>query len=123
MVLMFSLPWPTWERLIVWFAIGMVVFFGYGVYHSKLGSARTLGETSWSRALKVVGLVWMILGSLAAIIWMARYRKAASAVLPGASGWLVGCAGLAVSISIGTVLNLLAQVSDHVRARLDGPRE
>ncbi len=117
LVLMFSLPWPTWERLIVWFAIGMVVFFAYSVYHSKLGPAVILGETSWSRALKVVGLVWMILGSLAAIIWMARYREACSAVLPGAGGWLVGFAGLAISISIGIVLNLLAQVSDHVRAR------
>ncbi|MBI5395429.1 MAG: amino acid permease [Verrucomicrobia bacterium] len=34
--LMWSLPWPTWERLIIWFAIGMVVYFGYGVRHSKL---------------------------------------------------------------------------------------
>jgi APA family basic amino acid/polyamine antiporter len=117
LVLMFSLPWPTWERLIVWFAIGMVVFFAYGVYHSKLGSGGIPGETSWSRALKVVGLSWMILGSLAAIIWIARYREASAAVLPGASGWLVGILGMAVSVSIGIVLNLLAQVSDHLRAR------
>ncbi len=103
--------------MIVWFAIGMVVFFAYGVYHSKLGSGGIPGETSWSRALKVVGLSWMILGSLAAIIWIARYREASAAVLPGASGWLVGILGMAVSVSIGIVLNLLAQVSDHLRAR------
>src|SRR5205807_1976372 len=34
--LMKSLPLVTWERLIVWFAIGMFVYFGYGVGHSKL---------------------------------------------------------------------------------------
>lgn len=34
--LMISLPWPTWERLILWFAIGMVVYFAYGHRNSKL---------------------------------------------------------------------------------------
>ena len=34
--LMKSLPWRTWERLIIWFVIGMVLYFGYGVWHSKL---------------------------------------------------------------------------------------
>src|SRR6185437_3995423 len=34
--LMKSLPWTTWERLIVWFVIGMVFYFLYGVRHSKL---------------------------------------------------------------------------------------
>jgi len=33
-----SLPWRTWERLIIWFVIGMVLYFGYGVWHSKLAS-------------------------------------------------------------------------------------
>src|SRR3989442_647512 len=36
--LMKSLPWRTWERLIIWFVIGMVLYFGYGVRHSKLAS-------------------------------------------------------------------------------------
>jgi APA family basic amino acid/polyamine antiporter len=35
-VLMASLPWKTWERLIVWFLIGIVVYFAYGVRHSRL---------------------------------------------------------------------------------------
>jgi len=36
--LMVSLPWTTWERLIIWFVAGLVVYFIYGVKHSKLGS-------------------------------------------------------------------------------------
>jgi APA family basic amino acid/polyamine antiporter len=39
--LMACLPWPTWERLILWFAMGMVIYFGYSVHHSKLNSAKT----------------------------------------------------------------------------------
>jgi basic amino acid/polyamine antiporter, APA family len=40
-VLMLSLPWSTWERLILWMAIGVAVYFGYGYRHSRLrrGSA------------------------------------------------------------------------------------
>jgi APA family basic amino acid/polyamine antiporter len=32
--LMVSLPWVTWERLIIWFIMGMVVYFTYGKRHS-----------------------------------------------------------------------------------------
>ena len=35
--LMVSLPWVTWERLIVWFVLGLVVYFVYGYRNSKLG--------------------------------------------------------------------------------------
>jgi len=28
--LMWFLPWRTWERLIIWFVIGMVIYFVYG---------------------------------------------------------------------------------------------
>src|SRR5438034_2304177 len=34
--LMVHLPWTTWRRLIVWFVIGIVVYFSYGVRRSKL---------------------------------------------------------------------------------------
>jgi APA family basic amino acid/polyamine antiporter len=34
--LMKSLPWVTWERLIIWFVIGMVVYFGYSIRNSRL---------------------------------------------------------------------------------------
>ena len=34
--LMYSLPWTTWLRLIVWFVIGIVVYCFYGVHQSKL---------------------------------------------------------------------------------------
>jgi basic amino acid/polyamine antiporter, APA family len=37
--LMKSLPWVTWERLIIWFVIGMVVFISYGYSHSKLNKS------------------------------------------------------------------------------------
>jgi APA family basic amino acid/polyamine antiporter len=36
--LMVSLPWRTWERLLIWLVIGLVIYFGYGVRKSKLAS-------------------------------------------------------------------------------------
>jgi len=37
LLLMLSLPWSTWLRLIVWLIIGMAIYFGYGRSHSRLG--------------------------------------------------------------------------------------
>ncbi|MGI8401117.1 MAG: amino acid permease [Gemmatimonadaceae bacterium] len=37
--MMTSLPWATWERLIVWMAIGLVIYFTYSRSHSKLARA------------------------------------------------------------------------------------
>ena len=34
--LMSALPLHTWERLIIWFALGMIVYFAYGIRKSKL---------------------------------------------------------------------------------------
>jgi basic amino acid/polyamine antiporter, APA family len=37
--LMAALPAATWERLIIWMAIGLVIYFAYGRTHSKLQRA------------------------------------------------------------------------------------
>jgi len=39
--LMRSLPWRTWERLLIWLAVGLIIYFAYGIRRSKL--ARTPG--------------------------------------------------------------------------------
>ena len=35
--LMVSLPWHTWQRLLIWFALGLVIYFAYGYRNSRLG--------------------------------------------------------------------------------------
>jgi basic amino acid/polyamine antiporter, APA family len=37
LMLMFSLPFANWIRLFIWLAIGMVIYFGYGMWHSVVG--------------------------------------------------------------------------------------
>jgi basic amino acid/polyamine antiporter, APA family len=36
LIQMFSLPWETWERLLIWMAIGLVIYFTYSRKNSKL---------------------------------------------------------------------------------------
>jgi APA family basic amino acid/polyamine antiporter len=38
-VLMLGLPRTTWERLIAWMAIGIVIYFAYGYRRSRLRPA------------------------------------------------------------------------------------
>ena len=41
-LLMFSLPVENWYRLIIWMAIGLAVYFTYGVRHSALRRTQLL---------------------------------------------------------------------------------
>jgi APA family basic amino acid/polyamine antiporter len=43
--LMLSLPIETWIRFFIWLAIGMVIYFGYSVRHSRLRHGIDVGET------------------------------------------------------------------------------
>jgi APA family basic amino acid/polyamine antiporter len=38
--LMATLPLDTWIRLVVWMAIGLAIYFVYGMYHSVLGAGK-----------------------------------------------------------------------------------
>ena len=42
---MLSLPLETWGRFFVWLAIGMLIYFGYSVRHSKLRRGIDAGIT------------------------------------------------------------------------------
>ncbi|HVA56477.1 MAG: amino acid permease [Gemmatimonadaceae bacterium] len=37
--LMYRLPWETWVRLIVWFVLGMIIYWTYSLWHSNLAKA------------------------------------------------------------------------------------
>jgi APA family basic amino acid/polyamine antiporter len=42
LLLMFSLPSENWLRLVIWLAIGLTIYFGYGRKHSTLARLRRL---------------------------------------------------------------------------------
>jgi APA family basic amino acid/polyamine antiporter len=43
LVLMLSLPWESWERLLIWMAIGLAMYFAYGYRHSRLRRSGSVG--------------------------------------------------------------------------------
>ena len=55
-----------------------------------------------------------VFGSLGSILWLARYR---TEYIPGPLGIVIGLAGFVLAWSLGALLNLVAQVSDHTHAR------
>src|ERR1700736_3334224 len=44
-ILMLSLPVITWRRFFIWLALGLVIYFLYGVRHSKLRQGVDVGDT------------------------------------------------------------------------------
>jgi basic amino acid/polyamine antiporter, APA family len=36
---MFGLPADSWLRLLGWLVVGLVIYFGYGRWHSRLAAA------------------------------------------------------------------------------------
>jgi len=45
LVLMLSLPLETWFRFVVWLGIGLLIYFFYGAWHSRLRQGVDVGET------------------------------------------------------------------------------
>jgi APA family basic amino acid/polyamine antiporter len=41
LLLMFGLGWTNWARLLVWLVAGLIVYFAYGRFHSRLRTSRT----------------------------------------------------------------------------------
>ena len=46
LIQMIGLPWATWERLIVWLGLGLVVYAFYGRRHSALRNAPAESATA-----------------------------------------------------------------------------
>jgi basic amino acid/polyamine antiporter, APA family len=75
-LLMASLPFDTWLRLVIWLVIGLTVYFSYGRFHSKFAAA---GERAG--ILIRMGAVINILSCLVAI-WAYATYELASPILP-----------------------------------------
>ena len=50
--MMVFLPKDTWIRLVIWMALGIIIYFTYSRHHSKLGKRRVGRSTAQSRYLR-----------------------------------------------------------------------
>ena len=57
LLLMFSLPYENWVRLIVWLLVGLIIYFAYGRRHSVMSrhTAHEIGSHGLSPAGQAVG--------------------------------------------------------------------
>ena len=55
LILMLSLPWENWMRLVVWLGIGFAIYFSYGVRHSVM--AKSLAHEVATHGLSPAGSV------------------------------------------------------------------
>ncbi len=55
LILMLSLPWENWARLVVWLGVGFGIYFSYGVRHSAL--AKQLAHEIATHGLSPAGSV------------------------------------------------------------------
>lgn len=46
LMMMFSLPAANWLRLIIWLGLGIVIYFLYGIHHSKLRARTAAGDVT-----------------------------------------------------------------------------
>ena len=54
LLLMFSLPAENWYRLVIWMAIGLVIYFTYSQSHSELRKRQDADERVGARAAGAV---------------------------------------------------------------------
>jgi len=62
--LMYGLPKETWERLILWMAIGLGLYASYGIRHSHLGREKGIERSTlllMDTALGVLGIILLVL--------------------------------------------------------------
>jgi APA family basic amino acid/polyamine antiporter len=45
-----GLGWPNWTRLGAWLVVGLIIYFTYGMHHSKLAAAKKEGEAPRAEA-------------------------------------------------------------------------